>query len=182
MHTPVNGKRLVNELPKCKVVRVRKYEHIFAYINTVVYPPWYNWWTQLFPFLTNVTSPDPHVQLHKTLGLWGIAVHGNRDVWITPRLIMILYCIGTNCDISSKIWTFPHENKYDILSWLLGKHTMLLLWKEWNWTGLSMMTSSNGNIFRVAGHLCGEFTGLRWIHRTKASDAELWCFLWPASE
>ena len=26
-----------------------------------------------------------------------------------------------------------------------------------------MMTSSNGNIFRVAGHLCGEFTGLRWI-------------------
>ena len=26
-----------------------------------------------------------------------------------------------------------------------------------------MMTSSNGNIFRVTGHLCGEFTGLRWI-------------------
>ena len=43
-------------------------------------------------------------------------------------------------------------------------------------------TSSNGNIFRVTGHLCGEFTGHRWIHRTKASDAELWCFLWSASE
>ena len=42
------------------------------------------------------------------------------------------------------------------------------------------MTSSNGNIFRVTGHLCGEFTGLRWIPRTKASDAELWCFLWCA--
>ena len=26
-----------------------------------------------------------------------------------------------------------------------------------------MMTSSNGNNFRVTGHLCGEFTGLRWI-------------------
>ena len=25
------------------------------------------------------------------------------------------------------------------------------------------MTSWNGNIFRVTGHLCGEFTGLRWI-------------------
>ena len=25
-----------------------------------------------------------------------------------------------------------------------------------------MMTSSNGNIFRVTGHLCGEFTGHRW--------------------
>ena len=49
-------------------------------------------------------------------------------------------------------------------------------------TALTMMTSSNGNIFRVTGHLCGEFTGHRWIHRTKASDAELWCFLWSASE
>ena len=39
------------------------------------------------------------------------------------------------------------------------------------------MTSSNGNIFRVTGHLCGEFTGPRWIPRTKASDAELWCLL-----
>ena len=40
-----------------------------------------------------------------------------------------------------------------------------------------MMTSSNGNIFRVTGHLCGEFTGPPWIPRTKARDAELWCFL-----
>ena len=39
-----------------------------------------------------------------------------------------------------------------------------------------MMTSSNGNIFRVTGPLCGEFTGDRWIPITKASDAELWCF------
>ena len=37
-----------------------------------------------------------------------------------------------------------------------------------------MMTSSNGSIFCVTGHLCGEFTGHRWIPRTKASDAELW--------
>ena len=44
-----------------------------------------------------------------------------------------------------------------------------------------MMTSSNGNIFRVTDPLCGEFTGHRWIPRTKASDAELWCFLWSAS-
>ena len=40
-----------------------------------------------------------------------------------------------------------------------------------------IMTSSNGNIFRVTGPLCGEFTDLRWIPHTKASDAELWCFL-----
>ena len=44
----------------------------------------------------------------------------------------------------------------------------------------NMMTSSNGNIFRVTGHLGGEFTGDRWIPRTKASYAELWCILWSA--
>ena len=45
-----------------------------------------------------------------------------------------------------------------------------------------MMTSSNGIIFHVTGHLCGEFTGHRWIPCTKASDAELWCLLWSAPE
>ena len=30
-----------------------------------------------------------------------------------------------------------------------------------------MMTSSNGNIFRVIGPLCGEFTGHRWIPLTR---------------
>ena len=42
-------------------------------------------------------------------------------------------------------------------------------WQQYSdlWVFLSihvlMMTSSNGNIFHVTGHLCGEFTGLRWI-------------------
>ena len=45
-----------------------------------------------------------------------------------------------------------------------------------------MITSSNGKIFRVTGILCGGFTGSRWIPRTKASDAELWCFLWSTPE
>ena len=30
-----------------------------------------------------------------------------------------------------------------------------------------MMTSSNGNIFSITGHLCGEFTSPRWNPRTK---------------
>ena len=45
-----------------------------------------------------------------------------------------------------------------------------------------MMASSNGSIFRVAGPLCGEFVGRRPSPLTKASDAELWCFLWSATE
>ena len=44
-----------------------------------------------------------------------------------------------------------------------------------------MMTSSNGNIFRITGPFCGEFTGHRRIPLTMASDAKLWCFLWSVS-
>ena len=47
---------------------------------------------------------------------------------------------------------------------------------------ITMMTSSNENIFRVTGPLWGESTGHRWIPLTKASEAELWCFLWSAPE
>ena len=55
-----------------------------------------------------------------------------------------------------------------------------ILW--WTSCWIFMITSSNWNIFRVTGPLCREFTGRWWIPRTKASDAELWCFLWSASE
>ena len=41
-----------------------------------------------------------------------------------------------------------------------------------------MMTSSNGNICRFTGRLCGEFTGHWLITLTKASDTELRRFLW----
>ena len=36
--------------------------------------------------------------------------------------------------------------------------------------GVYMMTSSNGNIFRVTGLLCRELIGHRWIPHIKASD------------
>ena len=47
---------------------------------------------------------------------------------------------------------------------------------------LPTMTSSNENIFRVIGPLCGEYTGHRWISLTNAIDADLWCLLWSAPE
>ena len=36
-----------------------------------------------------------------------------------------------------------------------------------------IMTSSNGNVFRDTGPLCGEVIGLQWIPLTKDNDAEL---------
>ena len=73
-----------------------------------------------------------------------------------------------------------------------AKYSDITKWTPWHWLhriigslspflGTSyqpMMTSSNGNIYHVTGHLCGEFIGYGWILRTKASDAKLYCFLW----
>ena len=50
------------------------------------------------------------------------------------------------------------------------------------WQMCDSHTSSNEIFFRVTGPLCGEFTAHRWISVTKASDAELWCFLRSVSE
>ena len=80
-------------------------------------------------------------------------------------------------DNSSSSWCYllylyPTLNKiYLILSYLILYSPMFL-----------MMTSPNGTIFHVTGPLCGEFTGHRWIPLTKASDAELSCFLWSVPE
>ena len=45
----------------------------------------------------------------------------------------------------------PNNNKTELVETVAGRLTRD--------NSLSMMTSSNGNIFRVTGHLCGEFTG-----------------------
>ena len=42
---------------------------------------------------------------------------------------------------------------------ILPQHNMRISLKAMLFVLTSMMTSSNGNIFRVTGHLCGEFTG-----------------------
>ena len=72
------------------------------------------------------------------------------------------------------------------------KHQILALRVFW-WITFTMeelvMWKSNGNvsiyhdiIVHVKTESVPEFTGHRWIPRTKASDGELWCFLWSARE
>ena len=56
---------------------------------------------------------------------------------------------------------------------------MVSLNLTWNRLLNNMMTPSNVNIIHVIGPLCGGFTGHRWIPLTKASEAEILCFLWP---
>ena len=72
---------------------------------------------------------------------------------------------------SDTIW---HHKTY---VYIISNNGLSPVW----WQAIAMM-SSNGNIFRITGPLCGEFTGHRWIPLTKASGAELCFFLWFAPE
>ena len=83
-----------------------------------------------------------------------------------------------------KVPLLLHRGVQAVTATVVDHHTSNYEWKFINHRGSSyvMMTSSNENIFRVTGHLCGEFTGHRWISHTKASDAELWILLWSAPE
>ena len=78
---------------------------------------------------------------------------------ITSREICALFCF----DVIRHIWFYPYPSGF------LHLHRDSCMGSEANLK--VMMTSSNGSIFRVTGHLCGEFTGHRWIPHTKASDA-----------
>ena len=102
---------------------------------------------------------------------------------------------GRSYAISKGIWYVHQEwmllnSAWHIVCSTRCHYTVCRWWDLWHAThtymrtvsprDFIMMTSSNGNIFRVTGPLCGEFTGHRLIPLTKASDAELWCFLWSS--
>ena len=85
------------------------------------------------------------------------------------RFFLLLFCIDyvvcPKID-TTRAFCYQIDALYDF---------SIFLWciYSYSWSLVLMMASSNGNIFRVTGHLCGEFTGHRWIPRTKTSDAEL---------
>ena len=89
---------------------------------------------------------------------------------------------SSNVGLLTKEWK-PSVKFWMDFVWIQPPQKTPSKWWRPFWSSLiAMMTSSNGNIFRVTGPLCGEFPGLRWIPRTKASDTELWCFLWSVSK
>ena len=109
------------------------------------------------------------------------ACSANPFLW-TNAVLLSIKSIGTPF---SEIWIKPHQFSFKKMNLKISpakwrsSYSILNLFVV---IVIVMMTSSNGNIFRVNGPLCGEFTGHRWIPHTKASDAELWCFLWSAPE
>ena len=89
-------------------------------------------------------------------------------------------CHQTTCGITDRCVPSTHQNTNRLgpacmhIIHIAGQPTPMY------WVSSDMVTSSNGNIIRVSGPLCGEITGHRWISLTKASDAELCCY-WPGN-
>ena len=108
-----------------------------------------------------------HIVINKHTIIWNMSTRSCCQWTICCQKLLTLWQWNTT-QIISKHCYFKHKCKKNLFFWF----------KRYS----DMMTSSNGNVFRVTGHLCGEFTGDRWISLTKTGDAELWCFLWSVPE
>ena len=107
-----------------------------------------------------------------------------RFVVVLPIFIGFIWSIHTYISYSFGITSTGDIISLLIASEITGKLYRFKTTKLTIFPGMhksTMMTSSNGNLFCVTGHLCEEFTGHRWIpHKGQWRGA--WCSLWSASE
>ena len=100
---------------------------------------------------------------------WYIHIHSANILYITWTIIHAYIMLTTDfrglpvsliqfkcfrCHQTTQVLEYLWENDTFISIQQVYGHA-LPCWQLQNY----MMTSSNGNIFRVTGHLCGEFTG-----------------------
>ena len=106
-----------------------------------------------------------------------------KDIANVPKGKYVTVRLNPEENRNSRIWNklfqlyiILHGHGHDPYDWLTWSFNYRDMFPTYT------MTSSIGNIFCVTGPLCGEFNGHRWIPLTKASGAELWCFLWFSPE
>ena len=106
---------------------------------------------------------------------------GYISIWEELLLDIFLWCLNhymINHWYVSEKTTNHHQSSEAAVHF--GNHVPLVPWAPA--FPEKMKTWSNENIFRITDSLLGESTGHRWTPLTKASDTELWCFLWSALE
>ena len=104
-------------------------------------------WTELFNLFPVTSAGSANTIHHLTAGLnssWNISTSGPNFTTVS-----LLWTHKTRC-VLKIVW---HKN------WLSVAEVSFPQCRSPTTTEDSMMTSSNGNIFRVTGPLCGEFTG-----------------------
>ena len=128
-----------------------------------------------WPVTREMCPFDDVIMQYKTMTIFDLS----RDIKSLYNSFVYAYLLLSN------IWSYLYKSSSQVTRTFQSEIYWIILGSSCCYCTKiehDMMTSSNGNIFRVTGHLCGEFTGPRWIPHTEASDAELWCFLWFASE
>ena len=95
---------------------------------------------------------------------------------VIPNTLMWSLAIITISCTDLYISSSVKENALEFIRLAFMYHAMTAL-VSFSWWRHQMET------FSAQLAICaGELTGPPWIPHTKASDAELWCFLWSASE
>ena len=110
--------------------------------------------------------------------------------YILLRLVNLfeMWCELEDCTLVFTLWCDELGQGHGIYKAIHDKRVVnMLIYMTKDINSIScktvhMMTSSNGNIFRVTGPLCGKFTVHRWIPLTNANDVVIWCFLSPVLE
>ena len=110
------------------------------------------------------------IGIHDDVFLFGHFLYGGKEnpIYVSPSIVYELIAPHLHTWWRFLIWTFSLRGQ---------KKSNLCINVHRAWTFCTafayMMTSSNGNIFRVTDPLHGEFTGHRWIPLTEAGEAEL---------
>ena len=136
-----------------------------------------NWLDSQMPECTCSISHNAPFRTEMCTFLFWMEHCGIRNTCILG-FVKLVYC---RWSILAQVIVLVPLNKNVLPEFSNVPNVVTVLWKL-SHISHTWWRHQNGNIVRVTGHLCGEFTGPRWIPRTKASDAMLWCFLWSASE
>ena len=116
-----------------------------------------------------------HIEAWTKMGTILLTTFSNTFCWM--KIIAIFSKYIWNLFLRAHLTGSQHWFRW----WLGTKQLAIIYLNQCSCPSL-VMTSSNRIIFHITGHLCGEFNSHRWISCTKASDVELWCFLWSGPE
>ena len=126
--------------------------------------------------IDSIMSKRPHASTHcfrfytwcplATCRLWIVFVGECHPYWRNGSHVLLVQ------KKRNSIW------KIQLLKFKDAPNT----WTKWRQSGRATLHDDVIKWKHFPRHwpLWGEFTGDRWIPLTKASDAELWCFLWSA--
>ena len=155
------------------------FNRLYPFKQDISQHPWYSkvHGASMGPIWGRQDPGGPHVGPMNS-AIWDVTVtgmvEGNVEMWFLYRKC-VWYNAVTMLYFKQKYMRWRYKMRRLALTISVMTCSVILYMVN------VMMTSSNGNIFRVTGPVCGEFTGHRWIPIIKASDAELWCFLWDAT-